>query len=352
MTGRDRVLNAVKGHKTDRSVAAPYMGNYAIRQTGADLSRCQRDAASMASAQFDGWRLFGQDIIVVQSDTYYMAEAFGAQVLYLPNAMPLMNTPLITDDKKALMLEAQDPRSAGRMPSYIEAIRLVREMVGEDAAIRGCGTGPFVVAGHLCGIERLMMWLAETDSGVEDHGEALRHMFSMALETLVHFASAQLEAGATIVQLADSLASINVISPSMYRKYVLPYEKEFFARIAPLCKRYDAISLLHICGDNTAVFDDFAQCGADIVAIDHAASLSNAARIVNNRCCLIGNINPSGLLLSGHPYQVAHEAEVCLDMMQGYRYLLGTGCEVSIETPKENMKAFIETAKTYQGRPI
>jgi uroporphyrinogen-III decarboxylase len=46
-------------------------------------------------------------------------------------------------------------------------------------------------------------------------------------------------------------------------------EREFFRRIRSICDRSDALSLLHICGDNTAVFEDYATCGADIVAIDH-----------------------------------------------------------------------------------
>jgi len=351
MTARRRVLAAARGLAVDRPVAAPYMGNSAIAWAGFDVARCQQDSEAMAQAQYAAWRMFGQDVIVVQSDTYYMAEAFGAAVDHPDHAMPSLRHPLVTDHVSAMRLEPQDARHDGRMPVYIEAIKRLRDKVGESAAIRGCGTGPFVVAGHLLGIERLMVWLADTQAGIENHLPALDRIFTVALETLLDFASAQLEAGATIIQLADSLASLNMISPAMYRTYVLPYEREFFRRIRSLCDRYDALSLLHICGDNTAVFEDYATCGADIVAIDHSADFAVARDVVANRCCLIGNVDPCGDLMSGSPAQVSSRIISCLDIMNGRRYLVGTGCEVSILTPPENMRAFIETVHAYGRDP-
>jgi len=235
------------------------------------------------------------------------------------------------------------------MPVYIEAIRRIRDAVGENAAIRGCGTGPFVLAGHLCGIERLLVWLAETETGIEDHGDALRRLFGLGLDVLVAFATAQLEAGATIIQLADSLASLQVISPRMYETYVFPYEQAFFSRMRGKCEEYGAVALLHICGDNTRVFGDYVATGADIIAVDHAASLDEAARIIADRACIIGNMNPSGTLLFGTPDEATAEATACLDAMSSHRYLLGTGCEVSVDTPAANMQAMLAVASNRRG---
>ena len=347
MSVRELVYQAVKGDPTEHRIAAPYMGNYAIKEAGRNLSLCYSDPIKMAEAQLAAHEIFSQDIIVVQSDNYYMAEAFGAPVVHEDNAMPVLVDAVIQKPKDIHALQKVDPTSDGRMPVYIEAIRLIRERMGNDVAIRGCGTGPFVLAGHLCGIERLLVWLVETEQGIEDHKNALCDLFSQGLETLIGFATAQLEAGADIIQLADSLASLQVISPAMYRTYVLPYEKAFFHTMKPLCEKHHAVSLLHICGNNTAVFDDYASTGADIIAIDHAAKLSEAFRIIDNRACIIGNMNPAGVLLSGSVDDVYEEASECLDASHGYRYMLGTGCEVSVATPRDNMKAMLDSVKRY-----
>ncbi len=345
MTGRERVLRAIHGLPTDRPVAAPYMGNYGIRTAGSSLSACYLDSTSMAQAQLKAWEIFGQDVIVVQSDNYYMAEAFGAPVEHAPDSMPVLLDAVVKTSEDVYKLEPVDPRRDGRMPVYIEAVARICDKVGDQVAIRGCGTGPFVLAGHLCGIERLLLWLVETDSGMEDHAKELHHIFTIGLETLVQYATAQLESGATIIQLADSLASLAVISPAMYRSYVFPYEQAFFTRMKPICAKYQAAALLHICGDNTTVFEDYALTGADIIAIDHGARLSDAVRIIANRACIIGNMNPSGALLYGTPEEVQNEATLCLKTAAGFRYLLGTGCEVAVGTPVENMRAMLASVR-------
>jgi uroporphyrinogen decarboxylase len=315
------------------------MGNHAIHVSGIPVSDCYTNAVAMATAQLAAWRLYQQDVIVVQSDNYYMAEAFGARIVYQTGGMPAIEEPVVTDHATACSLKVADPKRDGRMHVYIEAEKRIVDAVGDNAAIRGCGTGPFVVAGHMLGLERLLYWIAETEAGIEDHGEALDSVMRVALETLVAYATAQLEAGCTIIQLADSTASLNMISPLTYRTRVFPWECEFFSRIAPVCRRYDACSLLHICGDNSEVLDLHAATGADIVAVDHAVDLPSALRAFDNRCCAIGNINPSGALLFGTPQEVSREASVCLSQAKGHRYLLGTGCEVAPKTPVANMSA-------------
>ncbi|MHC1693642.1 MAG: uroporphyrinogen decarboxylase family protein [Sphaerochaetaceae bacterium] len=350
--GRQRVLDCVRGFPVDHPVAAPYMGNYAIGCSGRHPATCQKDALLMAKAQLETWKRLHQEVIVVQSDNYYMAEAFGAPVIHQENRMPVLAGSAIACEEDIWRLEPVDPRKSGRMPVYIEAIGRISHSVGQQAAVRGCGTGPFVLGGHVLGIERLLLWMAETDGGIQDHGEALRYLFSVGLETLVAFATAQLENGATIVQLADSLASLQVISPQMYRTYVFPYEREFFSRIHPVCQKHDAVALLHICGNNTQVFEDYVDSGADIIAVDHAASLAEAARIVGNRCCIIGNINPSGVLLWGKPEEVASQAHECFEAVLPNRYLLGTGCEVAMDTPLDNIKALLAVTENPTGGPL
>jgi len=347
MEARDRILRSVRGEATDRPAAAPYMGNFAIRAAGMKLSECYLNAGKMAEAQLRTWDMLKQDVIVVQSDNYYMAEAFGAPVRHSGDTLPVLQERIIRKPQDVYALKRVDPGSGGRMPVYIEAVSRVSREVGRAAAVRGCGTGPFVLAGHLCGIEQLLLWMAETEMGERDCTRELDHLFSLGLETLLAFASAQLEAGAAIIQLADSLASLNVISPAMYRKYVFPYEKEFFTRIRSLCRKHDAVALLHICGDNRAVLADYVRTGADIIAIDHAVDLPEARRIVGEDTCIIGNLDPSGALLFGDPEAVRQEANEALAVGLSGRYILGTGCEVAPDTPVVNIRAMLQAAAEY-----
>jgi uroporphyrinogen decarboxylase len=349
MNAKERLSAAVNGRETDRPVVAPYMGNFSIAASGMSLGTCYVDAGRLAEAQLRAWEMFGQDVIVVQSDNYYMAEAFGAPAAYDKDKLPVLKDRLIKTPGDVASLKPVDPGIHGRMPVYINAVQQVSRKAGDHAAVRGCGTGPCVLAAHLMGIEEMLMWMVETDTGINDHRAELEDLFSIALETLIAFTSLQLEAGASIIQLADSTASLNMLSPEMYRTYVFPYEKQFFTRMKPLAREHNAAMLLHICGDNTKVFEDYVQTGADIIAVDHAADLAEIVKIVNGRACLIGNVDPAGVFLLGTPEETRKEVEHCLRRAYPGRYILGTGCEVSTATPVENMKAFIDAGKNYEA---
>ena len=55
-----------------------------------------------------------------------------------------------------------------------------------------------------------------------------------------------------------------------------------------------------------------AQTGADIIAIDHLVDLRQAKEQIGERVCLIGNIDPVGVMLNGTPELVEARAQECL----------------------------------------
>jgi uroporphyrinogen decarboxylase len=129
---------------------------------------------------------------------------------------------------------------------------------------------------------------------------------------------------------------------------VWPYEKRFFEEVNPLCRQHGALSLLHICGNNTKVFGRFAELGADIVAIDHKADLATAKRVIGGQACLIGNLDPSSVLLLGDVQEVERQSEACIaKAAEGGGFILGSGCEVAIDTPPDNVRAMIRTARAH-----
>ena len=110
-----------------------------------------------------------------------------------------------------------------------------------------------------------------------------------------------------------------------------------------------ALTLLHICGDNTRILDLQAQTGADIIAIDHAVDLRLAKQRIGNKVCLIGNMDPVGTLLFGSVADVERAAHACLEASApGGGYILGTGCEVPQDTPLENLQAVIRVGQAHR----
>jgi uroporphyrinogen decarboxylase len=172
---------------------------------------------------------------------------------------------------------------------------------------------------------------------------------NLTTEALIAFSKAQLLAGADVVQCGDSLASLDMISPEIYRKYAFPYEKMFFEAIRPFARAHQAYSLLHICGDNTKVMDLQAQTGADILEIDSKAELKTWKNAVGDRVILMGNLDPTRVLLQGSVGQVRESCQACLDdAAAGGGYILGSGCEVPMQAPAANLQAMVASAKAYR----
>lgn len=349
MTGRERVVTAARRGVPDVLPVALYNGNQAIVSAGSAIGECCIDGKKLADAQVAAWETLGQDVVTVVSDGLYIAEAMGSVVRHHRDTIPTLESPAIGELADIARLPKPDPRRDGRMPVYLEAIELVRARVGDAAAVRGCGAGPFVQACHLMGTERFVLELAQAQHGLSDGEAALRDLLSLCCDILVEFATVQLELGATIVQLGDSSASLDIVSPDIYERFALPYEQRFFESMRPRCRARGAVSLLHICGDNTRILPLLARTGADLVEVDHKVDLGEAKRVMGDRVALIGNLDPAGALLFGTPADVERASRACIDAAAaGGGFILGSGCEVAGATPRENLAAAVRVARAHR----
>ncbi|MFW5738500.1 MAG: uroporphyrinogen decarboxylase family protein, partial [Spirochaetota bacterium] len=174
MTPRQIVLAAGHSEPVDRVPVTPYMGNYGAAVAGVPIDDYCTDSTTMANAQIEAQSRVGQDMLVAQSDGYYMAEALGMTTLRRPNTTPAPASWPVDELAQIDALRIPDPRRGGRMPVYLGAVRQLRETAGDELAVRACGTGAFSLAGHIMGPDNFVMALAMLD--VEPDEEAERRL--------------------------------------------------------------------------------------------------------------------------------------------------------------------------------
>ncbi|MBT3318579.1 MAG: hypothetical protein HN389_02280 [Clostridia bacterium] len=342
MNSRERVFATIEGKPTDCIPVTPYNGNFCIGIAGFEISECYLDGKKLAQAMIRAQEITGQDVVISQSDQYYITEAMGVKTTYSKGSLPNVVSRPVQNIKDISKLKPVDP-SMGRMGVYIEAIKRMNEHYKGAVAIRASGAGCFPLASHLMGMDDFLLMLAYAQMGEADYEKYLFDMMEVLYESHYQYVEACVKAGADIVQCADSLASLDVISPAMYEKYAFPYEKKFFDRIDKLKYEYDFHTLLHICGDNTLIIEKMADTGADIIEFDYKVSMAYAKQKVGERVCLMGNLNPCGAMLDGTPEQVSREAsQAILDGGKNGRLCLGSGCEVAAGSPLQNVKAMID----------
>jgi uroporphyrinogen decarboxylase len=239
------------------------------------------------------------------------------------------------------------------MPVYLDAVHRLREHFGAEVAVRGPGTGPFSLASYLVGGTEFFLMEIATAEAEEDRDKERRlfDLMEIASDALIVFMKALLDAGSDTAQAGDSLASLSMISPSIYEKYVYPFECKVFSAIRPFARKKGGVTILHICGDTRLILPLMARTGADVLEIDAKVDMADAKILTEGKAALMGNLDPTTVLLQGTPELVRNTADACMkgcDALSG-GFILGSGCEVAPQSPRENLKSFVEAAHGFTG---
>ncbi len=326
MNALERMRRRLAGEPVDRPPNFDIMMQFAAHHIGEPLSRYYQDHRVLGEANLAMLEAFELDIVQAISDPYREAADLGLEVVFPEDDLPLATRPLLADPEDLDKLRVVEPSHGRRMSDRIEAIRWFRQRVGGEVPIMGWVEGAMAEAADLRGISNLLLDLYDRPAWVAE-------LLEKTGEQAVAFARAQVEAGADMIGLGESVAS--QVSPRMYERLILPWEQRVFAAVREL----GAIPRLHICGDTTGILRQMAASGAEIVDLDWMVDLERAATLyAEGGPALSGNFDPVAVLLQGTPDQVYAAATRCLEIM-GPRGISNAGCEVPLGTPHANLHA-------------
>jgi MtaA/CmuA family methyltransferase len=269
---------------------------------------------------------FDLDVVQAISDPYREACDLGLDVEWPDDGLPLRRAVLIQTPEDAARVRFVPPEDGPRMSDRLEAIRLLRERVGDDVPVMGWVEGSFALASVLRGDTNVLL-------DVHDRPEWLTELLERLVEVGIAFVRAQAAAGAHVIGLGDSMGSL--VSPRQYRQFVLPYEQRLFAA----AREAGAIPRLHICGDTSHIVPDMARSGAAIVDLDWMVDLARAAAVFGPAGpAPCGNFDPVAVMLQGTASDVDAAVRACA-AAGGPRHFSAAGCEVPDGTSDANSLA-------------
>jgi uroporphyrinogen decarboxylase len=319
----------------------PIVGNTAARVIGVKVSELRNNGRLLAEAQVAAYRLFGHDNIRIFTDLYVQAEAMGARVIAPEDETAYLDAPAINDASAIGSLRAADPARDGCLPEHVEAARIAAREVGEEVPVTIAVTGPFTNASFLIGTENLVRLAFKEPHSVD-------RLCETSLETSLAYAEAIIEAGAT-PSLTDPMSSSTVISPALFRRFSLPYLTRLIDYIHGAGKGVT----LHICGKTNRIWKDMVVAGADCISVDNKIDLVEACREVGSSVRLMGNVDPSDVMLLGTPGKVREAVQQCV--RQAWQapkgFIVASGCSLPTETPFENIHAMLDAVREI-GFPI
>ena len=332
MNSYTRVMNRLQGKPVDRIPNMSIVMMFAARELGVTYSQCCSDHRLLADAAILCHERYGIDMVCAISDSLREAEGFGTKVIFPEEGVPYAAQMRLQDIGDIDTLKVIDPSCGQRMNDTLEAVRRMREKVQNDVPVVGWIEGAMAECCNLMDMQGVFINLL-------DEPEAMAQLIEICTEQGIAFAKAQIEAGAHMMGIGDAATSL--LGPTLYEKFVLPYQKRMIREIHDL-----GIPVkLHICGNISPVMHLIAQTGADIVDCDFMVDMERAADILPEATCICGNFNPVEVMLQGTTVDVKTAVRRCKQLSRRNNNIIAPGCEVPKDTPRENMLALLETLK-------
>jgi MtaA/CmuA family methyltransferase len=313
----------------------PITMQFASRHAGVTYAEYASDHRVLAACQVRVAADFDFDHVSAISDPAREAADLGASVIYGDDTPPAMDgaNPLITERGQLADLWKRVDVCGARMADRLEAIALLQQEVGGEKLIEGWIEGPCAEAADLRGINELMTDFGDAPEFVTDLME-----FVTAME--IGFARRQVQAGADIIGIGDAAASL--IGPRLYEQFVLAFEQ----RMVQAIHETGALVRLHICGNTRRLLGMMGRTGSDVIDLDYPSPMAEGRRQMGPEQVLLGNIDPVSVLRDCRPDEVTAAIAAC-HADAGSRYIVGAGCEVTRDTPNENVRAMTRYAREH-----
>jgi [methyl-Co(III) methanol-specific corrinoid protein]:coenzyme M methyltransferase len=324
MNLKERVMNQLEGKTVDMTpvgCTTTYGMVELMKKCGAERPLADTDAQAMAtlslSAEFAGFEM----IKAMGWDITPMSEAFGCTL-----GVPQIDLQYcIKEHPYAESLDGldypSDFLSRGRFPTYKKQFELLKKAVGDQKAIFGESEGAFTCAANLVGTENFMKWLFKREKDVKQVLEVTKQ----AMIDVINFA---FENGADYYVMAEPTAGPALMSPKMFKKYVLPV-------LTDIATKANGPLVLHICGNTDSIIPLMCETGVKGLSIEEGANMKEAVTIAHqNDVRIFGNVATATTLFMGTPEQSYKEAWAALE--NGTDFLC-PGCGIAPGSPLENV---------------
>ncbi len=226
-----------------------------------------------------------------------------------------------------------------RLLGYVETLKLMS--IGlPDNVLRGAYvTGPYSLAA-------LMMGADEAAMATIMRPDEMARICEFTTERIQEYVRLLIAAGAQIICVLEPSAVM--LGPDQFEQFSAHYVKH----INNSCRYSGVATVYHTCGNTMHLAMKMAEADVDAISLDSPAAgvdLPTVAELLPKDVVIIGNINPTGTMLTGSPKDVKDEVDDLLQRMEKVpNFVLSTGCDLPQETPLENIDAFMRAGRRYR----
>ena len=275
-------------------------------------------------------RRIGVDAIIMFQDILTPLSPMGADFDFAP--APVLKEPLRT----AAQAAALRPYDVRRELDFVgETIRgLLRELGGE-LPLLGFAGAPFTLAAFLIEGKSPSPEMEPVLEFTANHPEDFGALIDLLTGVTIAYLNYQIDEGVHAVQLFESIGER--IPRDLYETYAQPSHERIFSALRP-----DAPGILFVKGSPYPEL--MLQSGAAVISIGEQTPLSS---ILEKGGVVQGNVD-NGLLARGTPNEVEAAVKACIRAGGGVGHILNLGHGILAETPFENVKRFVQAARSVE----
>lgn len=336
MTGKERVLAALAGKEFDMYPAISFTSVATVEQmkmVKAFYPYAHTDASKMAGLAATGHTILGFDTIAPYFSILLEAAALGAKVEWGNEFV----SPFVAEAPLKDLAEISLPSNLTKKSEIYEllkAIRILKKKYGDKVAIVGKVMGPWTLASHLYGVEKLVL-----DSILEP--EKVKTAIENLSAVPITFAKEQFDAGIDILVWADHATS-DLVSAEMYKEFVYPVQRKACMEL-----KGRGPVVLHVCGRVEDRFSLFIDAGFSCFHLDSRNDIVNLVNQGRGKIQFAGGINNPITLMRGSVSKIDKEAAYNIE--HGVT-MIGPECAIQTTVPMKNLVALVNATHNYKAK--
>ena len=318
--------------------AGRYLPEYQKVRTKADFMTMCRTPELAAEVTLQPVDIIGVDAAIIFSDILVIPAAMGMTLNFHEGRGPVFETPL---RKKADFEQLRAIDAKEDLSYMLDALQIVRKELDNSVPLIGFAGAPWTLASYMVEGHGSRNF-TEIKSLMYKEPDLLHSLLTKLAKAVADFLNAQIDAGAQVVQVFDSWASI--LTPAYFRAFSLPYLKQ----VVQAVKGRD-VPVIVFAREAGHSFKALSEIGADVLSVSWSENLREAAALVDGKVALQGNLDPCVLFASQDV--IRKEVVAVLAAAQdaaGHVFNLGHG--ILPQTPVENARACVEFVKEESRR--
>lgn len=284
-------------------------------------------------------REFGLEGVNQRLSLRSMGAAMGS-VLFVPeDGIDSIREHVLQDYKDFDKLQIPDPDHNSILTPMLENARKIKKRFPEQKVTTGV-VGPFSTAAAIRPLDQI---LRDTRKDKDRLNQLLKLGVDASLAWVKRFTD---EFGGASASISEPVTCSDILSKKQFDEFSYPHLKYLVDGLTDITGFKPSI---HICGHSKSLWNDITDLGVGSFSIDDIEDMEEAKEIMGDKIMIAGNVAPVSVFRYGTIDDVIEATRSCIrkaaDSPMGY--MLTSGCQIPLGTPRENLDAFLYAARKY-----